>query len=179
MSAQTDPAPGHAEIERIVAPNRGPMTLEGTNTYVVAAAEGAYVIDPGPDDAGHLDAVREAASAHGEIAGVLLTHSHSDHTAGARTLRAPIIWGAISQGDETHALAAAAGGPALASEFRTVPTSSADAPTRVGPFSVIPTPGHAADHVCFTWGRVCFCGDLVVLEPDEARVAVLKAAGTA
>jgi glyoxylase-like metal-dependent hydrolase (beta-lactamase superfamily II) len=162
MAGEPEPAPGHPEIKRLVASNPGPMTLEGTNTYVVAAAEGAYVIDPGPDDADHLDTVRAAASEAGGIAGVLLTHSHSDHSAGAGTLGAPIIWGAVSRGDEAHALAAAAGGAVSSGEFRTVPASASDAPTRVGPFSVIPTPGHAADHVCFTWGRVCFCGDLVL-----------------
>ena len=56
------------------------MTLEGTNTYVVDG----YVIDPGPDDAGHLDRVREAVE--GEIKGVLLTHGHSDHSDGVRAL---------------------------------------------------------------------------------------------
>jgi glyoxylase-like metal-dependent hydrolase (beta-lactamase superfamily II) len=162
MAADQEPAPGHPEIERILAPNPGPMTLEGTNTYVVAAADGAYVIDPGPDDPGHLDAVRAAAAVRGGIAGVLLTHSHSDHSAGAGRLGAPIVWGAVSQGDEGHALAAAAGGPVSSAELRTVPAMAADAPTRVGPLSVVPTPGHAADHVCFVLGRVCFCGDLVL-----------------
>ena len=53
-------APGHEEILRIVAPNPGAMTLEGTNTYLYAAAP-CVVIDPGPDIRSHLDAVRAAA----------------------------------------------------------------------------------------------------------------------
>lgn len=58
------------------------MTLEGTNTYLYGA-DPCTVIDPGPDDAGHLDAVRAAAEERGGIGLVLLTHSHGDHAAGA------------------------------------------------------------------------------------------------
>jgi glyoxylase-like metal-dependent hydrolase (beta-lactamase superfamily II) len=75
-------APGHAEILRVVAPNPGPMTLAGTNTYLYGS-DPCTVIDPGPDDAGHLDAVRAAAEQRGGIGLVLLTHSHGDHAAGA------------------------------------------------------------------------------------------------
>ena len=75
-----DTAPGHPEIVRFVAPNPGPMTLEGTNTYVVGS-DPAYVIDPGPDDAGHVAALREEAERRGGLGGVLLTHSHGDHSA--------------------------------------------------------------------------------------------------
>ena len=55
------------------------MTLDGTNTWVV----GGWVVDPGPADAGHLAAVREAA---GTIEGIVLTHSHADHSEGVREL---------------------------------------------------------------------------------------------
>ncbi len=85
-------------IVRIVAPNPGPMTLEGTNTYVVDG----YVIDPGPDDAGHLARVREAAG--GEIAGVLLTHGHSDHSEGVEALGAELLWGQASGEGEMEAM---------------------------------------------------------------------------
>jgi glyoxylase-like metal-dependent hydrolase (beta-lactamase superfamily II) len=73
------------ELERILAPNPGPMTLEGTNTYVVGR-DPAYVIDPGPADAGHIEAVRAAAEARGGIGAVLLTHSHGDHADGVELL---------------------------------------------------------------------------------------------
>jgi glyoxylase-like metal-dependent hydrolase (beta-lactamase superfamily II) len=71
-----EPLPG---VRLVVAPNPSPMTLEGTNTWVV----GGWVVDPGPADAGHLAAVREAA---GAIEGVVLTHSHADHSEGAGAL---------------------------------------------------------------------------------------------
>ena len=83
-------APGHAEILRIVAPNPGPMTLEGTNTYLYGSGPCA-VIDPGPDDGGHLDAVRAAAEERGGIGLVLLTHSHGDHADGAERLGAEVV----------------------------------------------------------------------------------------
>ena len=78
-------APGHADVLRIVAPNPGPMTLEGTNTYVVGR-DPAVVIDPGPGDTGHIEAVREAAERRGGIGAVLLTHGHGDHSEGVGAL---------------------------------------------------------------------------------------------
>jgi glyoxylase-like metal-dependent hydrolase (beta-lactamase superfamily II) len=86
----TGKAPGHPEILRIVAPNPGPMTLEGTNTYVYGS-DPCAVIDPGPDDAGHLDAVRAAAQERGGIGLVLLTHGHNDHAEGAQRLGADVV----------------------------------------------------------------------------------------
>jgi glyoxylase-like metal-dependent hydrolase (beta-lactamase superfamily II) len=72
------------DIVRVRAANASPLTLDGTNSYVV----GAWVVDPGPADPEHLDALREAA-AEG-IEGVVLTHSHSDHAEGAAELGAPV-----------------------------------------------------------------------------------------
>jgi glyoxylase-like metal-dependent hydrolase (beta-lactamase superfamily II) len=73
------------DVERLTAPNPGPMTLEGTNTYVVGR-DPAVVIDPGPDDEGHIEAVREVAEARGGIGAVLLTHGHSDHSGAVAAL---------------------------------------------------------------------------------------------
>ncbi|HEX7058290.1 MAG TPA: MBL fold metallo-hydrolase [Solirubrobacterales bacterium] len=83
-------APGHPEIERIVAPNPGPLTHEGTNTYLYGS-DPCVVIDPGPDHAGHLEAIRAAADERGGIGLILLTHSHGDHAAGAERLGVPVI----------------------------------------------------------------------------------------
>jgi glyoxylase-like metal-dependent hydrolase (beta-lactamase superfamily II) len=78
-------APGRGEIVRVVAPNPGPMTLAGTNTFLYGS-DPCVVIDPGPDDVGHLEVVREAAEGLGGIGLVLLTHSHGDHADGAERL---------------------------------------------------------------------------------------------
>src|SRR3954451_5766725 len=73
------------DLELLTAPNPSPMTLDGTNTYVVGR-DPAVVIDPGPDDERHLDAVRLAAEKRGGIGTVLLTHGHSDHSDGGASL---------------------------------------------------------------------------------------------
>ncbi|HEX2391472.1 MAG TPA: MBL fold metallo-hydrolase [Solirubrobacterales bacterium] len=122
-------APGHPEVLRIVAPNPGPMTLEGTNTYLVGS-DPCVAIDPGSDDPGHLEAIRAAAAERGGIGMVLLTHSHADHARGAEELEVHVI---LPQHGEVHA-----------------------------GLRVLATPGHAADHVCFLAGGVCFSGDLVL-----------------
>lgn len=71
----------------VLAPNPGPMTLEGTNTWVLAepGARRCIVVDPGPLDADHLDAVLAAATEGGRsVAMVLATHRHHDHVEGAQ-----------------------------------------------------------------------------------------------
>ena len=73
----------------VLAPNAGPMTLDGTNTWVLhePGAPRALVLDPGPDDPVHLARVAAAVEARGaRLAGVLLTHGHADHSEGAVTL---------------------------------------------------------------------------------------------
>ena len=75
-------------LRRVLAPNPGPMTLEGTNTWLLGdPVEGPVaVLDPGPDDAGHRQRVLEAAG--GRVGVVVLTHRHADHAAGAPRLAA-------------------------------------------------------------------------------------------
>ncbi len=147
-----------------MAPNPGPMTLEGTNTYVVGA-DPAYVIDPGPADRAHVDAVSAVARDRGGIGGLLLTHSHADHSAAAPMLDAPLLFGSVGSGDEGSTHPGADGGEGGAGA------------SAVGPFEVLPTPGHAVDHVCFLLDGVAFCGDLVLghgssfVPPDGGSLA--------
>jgi len=77
---------GTARAWNVLAPNPSPMTLDGTNTWVIAepGATAAVVVDPGPDDEEHLRRVLDAACAGGRhVAQVVLTHGHLDHSAGA------------------------------------------------------------------------------------------------
>src|SRR4051795_13564863 len=67
-------------VLRVRADNPSPLTLDGTNTYVV----GRWVVDPGPDDDAHLAAVVEAAG--GSVEQIVLTHDHIDHSEGAPAL---------------------------------------------------------------------------------------------
>ncbi len=74
-------------VQRLTAPNPGVMTGPGTNSYVVGdPATGHVVIDPGPDDAEHLERLWRAAGGH--IQAIVCTHSHPDHSPGARRLQA-------------------------------------------------------------------------------------------
>jgi glyoxylase-like metal-dependent hydrolase (beta-lactamase superfamily II) len=144
----------------------------------VVGSEPAYVIDPGPAEESHLDAVRAAASDQGGIAGVLLTHSHADHSAGVPMLGAPLLFGEVGAGDETSAERGAEGGSSGAAVDPEGGSSGAAVGSgRVGPFEVLPTPGHATDHVCFLIGKVGLCGDLVLghgssfVPPDGGSLA--------
>lgn len=120
-----------AGVVRVRASNPSPLTLDGTNTYVAAG----WVVDPGPDDPAHLDAVLDAAG--GAIEGIVITHAHGDHDAGV---------------------------PALAERAGGVPVVRPADGDEAGPFTAVATPGHAADHVCLLLGRVCFSGDTVLGE---------------
>lgn len=171
-------APGHPEVVRIRAPNPGPMTLSGTNTYVVGR-EPAWVIDPGPAMTEHVERVRKVAEARGGIGGVVLTHSHSDHSAAVAMLGAGLAWGEASGIDETAALGEAlvVGERGAASAEQAAGwqrAASSEQPAEVGPFRVLATPGHAIDHVAFVLGDVCFCGDLIL---GEGSSIVPPAAG--
>jgi glyoxylase-like metal-dependent hydrolase (beta-lactamase superfamily II) len=161
-------APGHPEILRIVAPNPGPMTHEGTNTYLHGSGPCA-VIDPGPEDEAHRRAILAAAAERGGIGVILLTHTHGDHADGA------------------EALAADAGAESLADPIGPPATLAAGEPPPVvlpgdgeehAGLRALATPGHAADHVCLLAAdHVCFSGDLVLGEgstfvpPDGGSLA--------
>ena len=85
------PGPTPAPLVRCVtAQNPSPMTLAGTNTYVVAApdSDAAVVVDPGPEDdvAAHLERVRAATEGR-RIALILVTHRHADHMGGVPDVR--------------------------------------------------------------------------------------------
>jgi glyoxylase-like metal-dependent hydrolase (beta-lactamase superfamily II) len=165
MGSNVSHAPGHDEILRIVAPNPGFMTGEGTNTYLYGSGP-CTVIDPGPDDERHLETVRAVAGERGGIGLILLTHSHGDHADGAERLAAMMAKGR--------------GGEPQGEERRTesMPVVLPSDGEGHGGLRAIATPGHAADHVCFlTADRVCFSGDLVLGEgstfvpPDGGSLA--------
>ncbi|HTY97184.1 MAG TPA: MBL fold metallo-hydrolase [Solirubrobacteraceae bacterium] len=130
-------------IARVLAPNPGPFTLSGTNSWVVGSSP-AWVVDPGPAHEQHLAALRRAVDARGGLGGVALTHGHGDHSEGAA------------------AFAAAYGAPlAAASGQADVRLCDGE---RFGPFEAVPTPGHAADHFALLAADACFSGDAVLGE---------------
>jgi glyoxylase-like metal-dependent hydrolase (beta-lactamase superfamily II) len=129
-------------VTRVVAPNPGPYTGPGTNTWIVDAGPVVVVIDPGPDDDSHLAAIdRKLAGA--TVGVVLVTHSHPDHLPLAERLAL------------RH----------RASVRRHPDLGDGDV-VRAGTLNLtaLYTPGHSADHLCF-WiagDRAAFTGDLVL-----------------
>ena len=80
------PVPVGPGLVRITAPNAGPYTFKGTNSFLVGDSE-LLVIDPGPDDASHLEALKRAIDGR-KVLGIVLTHTHRDHTALVSRLKA-------------------------------------------------------------------------------------------
>jgi len=149
---------------RIVAPNPGPMTGPGTNTYLVGdPVDGPLVvIDPGPDDEGHLDAV--AAAGAGRIGTIVCTHTHLDHWPGTPGLVA-------RTGAE---VAAHPGAEGLVVDRALV---DGDVVADAGDWRLVAvhTPGHASNHLCFLlepegWlftGDHVMDGSTVVIRPPD------------
>jgi glyoxylase-like metal-dependent hydrolase (beta-lactamase superfamily II) len=147
-------------IVRVLAPNPGVYTLEGTNTWVVGA-DPAIVIDPGPDDQpAHLDEVVRSA---GRVGAVLVTHDHPDHAPSA------------------IAFAASVGAPVYAFRLAGAEHVRDGQTIRAGSVSVIAihTPGHTSDHVAFLAPDAgsLFTGDAVVgrgtsfIDPPDGDLA--------
>ncbi len=138
----------------VLAPNPSPMTLDGTNTWIVAEPDSplAVVIDPGPLDEAHLARVVATAAEHGKrVALTLLTHGHADHAAGAARF-------AELTGTPVRAL-----DPAL--RLGDEGLAAGDTVTTGGlELRVVPTPGHTSDSLSFhlTADRAVLTGDTVL-----------------
>tara|TARA_A100001391_G_scaffold145276_2_gene102923 strand:+ start:1740 stop:2561 length:822 start_codon:yes stop_codon:yes gene_type:complete len=136
-----------AGVRRVIAPNPGPMTYHGTNTYLIETQEGLVVLDPGPADDNHIHAVADAC---GEVAAaIVLSHGHYDHCAGASALQAKL------------------GVPIFGhSRFRSSVANidnALDEGDVVCGLRVLFTPGHAPDHICLELeDGVVFTGDHVM-----------------
>ena len=160
-------------IARVLAHNPSAFTYYGTQTYLIGTNELA-VIDPGPDLPDHLDAL-EAAIGGRNVAAIMCTHTHRDHSPAARPLAkrtgAPVI-GCAPLALETV-------GPRADASF-----DGDYAPNRVLedgdeleidglPIRAVATPGHTSNHLCFAYGDALFTGDhvmgwstTVVVPPD-------------
>lgn len=132
----------------VLASNPGPMTLEGTNTWVLRAPESdeVIVVDPGPDDSAHVRAVlAEATRDGGRVSRAVLTHTHGDHAGAVEEFSE--LAGIAVEGVEFGTLA---GGD-------TVSVDGID-------LDVVPTPGHTVDSVSFhlRQDRALITGDTVL-----------------
>ncbi|MFD7389894.1 MBL fold metallo-hydrolase [Streptomyces sp. NPDC059852] len=157
--------PATARAVNVLAPNASPMTLDGTNTWIVSEPDSdlAVVIDPGPQDEAHLRNVVAMAERSGKrVALTLLTHGHPDHAEGALRF-------AELTGTRVRAL-----DPAL--RLGDEGLGAGDVVTVGGlELRVVPTPGHTADSLCFhlpadravlTGDTILGRGTTVVAHPD-------------
>jgi glyoxylase-like metal-dependent hydrolase (beta-lactamase superfamily II) len=160
-----EPAPLPTWATLVRADNPGPMTLDGTNTYVLRAsgaddAAGAVVVDPGPLDEVHLAAVAAVAP----VALIVLTHGHPDHSDGARTLH------------EMTGAPLTALDPTFCVDAEPLAAGAVLDAVRDLPLRVLATPGHTGDSVSFvvahdeagllTGDTILGRGTTVVAHPD-------------
>src|SRR5436305_2027978 len=136
--------PHGVDIVGIRADNPGPLSLSGTNSWIVGR-DPAWLVDPGPALAEHLEALDRALSQRGGLGGIALTHDHSDHTEAVPAVR------------ERHPGAPVAGARGSVD----VRLTEGDG---FGPLVALSVPGHAPDHIVYLWDEVAFTGDAVLGE---------------
>jgi len=144
-----DPERVTERATRMLAPNPGPMTLEGTNTWVLRepGVDAGVVVDPGPLHEEHLAAV----AALGPVAMIVLTHGHPDHAEGARRFR------------EMTGAPITARDPSLCVDAKPLREDAVSQVASVEWLTVL-TPGHSSDSVCFVLrgDRALLTGDTVL-----------------
>ncbi len=169
-------------VWRVTAPNPGVMTGPGTNSYLVGAGADWTVIDPGPVDASHQQALIDAAAqAGGRIVRILVTHTHRDHSPGAQPLAAATgapVWGRVAGHPEWQDATCV---PAHQPAHGDLIEAAAGVCLRV-----LHTPGHASNHLCYLLEaeKLLFTGDqvmqgstVVINPPDGDMAAYLQSLG--
>ncbi len=182
-----------AEGLRLVhAGNPSPMTHTGTNTWLVGEGEVA-VIDPGPEDEAHLDAILAALGPGERVGHILVTHAHRDHSPLARRLAArtgaPVCAAGDMAGRRRPVMARLAeaglvgGGEGVDAGFAPdIVLEEGDVVSGPGwRLTARATPGHTADHLAFAWGAALFSGDHVMgwasslVSPPDGDLAAFMA----
>ena len=141
----------------IRADNPSAFTLTGTNSWVLGR-DPAWVVDPGPALAGHLDAVTAEVHRRGGLGGIALTHDHADHSEGVPGLRERFPQAPLAAGRGAADVVLVTG-------------------MRFGPLEALATPGHAPDHFAFVVDRLALTGDAVLgtgsvfITPDPGALA--------
>ncbi|NOD75547.1 MULTISPECIES: MBL fold metallo-hydrolase [unclassified Ruegeria] len=158
---------------RILAPNPSPMTYRGTNTYLLGDRDIA-VIDPGPENEAHLNAILDALKPGQKISHIVVTHTHLDHSPLAAPLSqrsgAPIYaFGGPEAGrsdvmTDLVAQGMTGGGEGIDSAFRPdVEVEDGEVIAGDGwQLEVIHTPGHLGNHIALGWQNTCFTADHVM-----------------
>ena len=163
--------PLRKNLLRLTAPNPGMMTGPGTNSYLVGDAHTGYIaIDPGPDDAEHLQRLHDAAG--GDIRYIVCTHSHPDHSPGAAPLQAMVLL----SGHARPPIMGRPSAPTARTNSRFKPEVTLQDGERITlsgqgaegeithTLQAIFTPGHAANHLCFLLEEdaLLFSGDHIL-----------------
>lgn len=161
------------DLRRILAPNPSPMTGRGTNTYLLGQTDLA-LIDPGPRDPAHLDAILAAVHPGQKITHILVTHAHRDHSELAPVVAdatgAPVLaFGAADAGRSPLMQALAdreppIGGEGVDQAFQPH-EALADGAQISGTgwrITALHTPGHFGNHLCLVWQDQVFSGDHVM-----------------
>lgn len=178
-------APG---VRALTAPNPGPMTHEGTRTYLLGASEVA-VIDPGPENVAHLEAILGAVGT-GRLRYILVTHAHRDHSTGVAALKAAtgaevLAFGPAHAGRSPFMQAIAergdlAGGEGIDTGF--LPdrrlTHGEEIASSEWRIEALHTPGHLSSHMCFALSDAgaIFTGDTLmgwsttVISPPDGSI---------
>lgn len=136
-------------IERILANNPGPFTGPGTNTWLLEDGGHVVIIDPGPVDRRHRDAIEKAVGDR-VVVSVLVTHTHPDHAPMANPLAKGFMVVAIGH----------APGPEFVPDV--LVGEGDDLGVGRSRITVVHTPGHSSDHLCFRVGNVLFSGDHII-----------------
>ncbi|MFT7107495.1 MAG: glyoxylase-like metal-dependent hydrolase (beta-lactamase superfamily II) [Yoonia sp.] len=160
------------DLALVLAPNPSPMTYLGTNTFLLGQ-ETLAIIDPGPDDPIHLQALLQAIKGR-PVSHIFVTHSHLDHSPMARSLsdqtHAPIFAFGDSTAGRSKMMVRLAqeglvgGGEGVDRDFQP-DYLLGDGQTVIaewGEIVALHTPGHMGNHLCFKWRDVIFSGDHVM-----------------
>ncbi|UUR09486.1 MBL fold metallo-hydrolase [Sphingomonas glaciei] len=157
-------------LARLLAPNPSPFTGEGTWLHLIGT-ERLAIVDPGPADPVHLDALVEAIAGR-PVEAILVTHTHRDHSPAAAPLSERLgapVWGCaplVVPGNQEAGFDTSYAPDRILTDGETIELAGAA-------FETVHTPGHTSNHLCFAWGHRLFSGDhvmgwstTVVIPPD-------------
>ena len=160
----------------LTAPNSGPMTFSGTNTYILGTGSDLCIIDPGPNDELHYDKLQELLRAE-DPSYILITHSHLDHSASAKRLAREFSIHILAHGNPAGARSdfmkkilqksKEIGGLEGVDQDFYPDSCISGGETITGNgwnLEVLHTPGHLSYHLCFSYKEeeILFTGDLVI-----------------
>ncbi|MBU2866247.1 MBL fold metallo-hydrolase [Pacificibacter marinus] len=177
---------------RVIAPNPSPMTYWGTNSYILGTGAARVLIDPGPKDSQHQQAMLNALPHGTVISHILVTHAHKDHSGGAQDLAQATGAKVLAFGDarsgrsevmtQLAATTQMGGGEGVDMTFEpdVLLKDGQQIETPAGPITALHTPGHMGNHLCFAWNNCLFSGDLIMgwssslISPPDGDAAAFR-----